>query len=93
MAAVRPKCVSCPPLMLIQPELSRTTVQTGEPSSAARRQLLHRLQEVAVAADRQHLGVGLRELRTDGRREREAHRAESARGDVRPWRDGSPSAA
>ena len=91
MAAVRPKCASCPPLMLIQPELSRTTVQTGESEHRSRRQLLHRLEEVAVATDRQHLGIGLRELRTDGRREREAHRAESARGDVRPRPAGDPA--
>ena len=35
VTAVRPKCACCPPLMLIQPELSRTTVQTGVPSMAA----------------------------------------------------------
>ena len=80
--AVRPKWACWPPLMLIQPELSRTTVQTGVPASAAACELLHRLQEVAVAAHRQHLRVGPRQLCADGGRQRESHGREAARGDV-----------
>ena len=51
------------------------------PSCAHRRQLARGHLEAAVAGDHPDLVVGQREARADRRRQREAHRAEAARGD------------
>ena len=52
-------------------------------SCADGRQLGHRHLEAAVADDHPDLGVGAGDLGADRRRQREAHRAEAARGDER----------
>ena len=49
-----------------------------------RGQLLHRHDEAAVAVDVDDRGVGQRDLRADGRRQAEAHRAQPAGGDELP---------
>ena len=85
------RSVSWPPLMLIQPELSRTTVQTGVAGEDRGLELLHRLEEVAVAADREDLAVGQGELGADRGRQREAHRREAARRQVGPRPAGHPA--
>ncbi len=79
--------------MLIQPELSRTIGADRGAGQDRRLELLHRLQEAAVAGDRDDLAVGLRELRADRGRQLEAHRREAAGREVGPRRRGSPSAA
>ena len=59
--------------MLIQPELSSTTVQTGTPSIAAVASSCIVCRKSPSPAHGDHLGVRLRELRADGGGQGEAH--------------------
>ena len=89
--AVRPKNVCWPPLMLIQPELSRTTTQTGVPARTAAWSSCIVWRKSPSPQTATTCRSGWRELRPDRGRQREAHRREPARCQVGPRQAGHPA--